>query len=55
MGAGVDFRGMLAWGYLRSEAVGAYGGPGTALPTQALLGGTILSVTQFGRNISEYS
>ena len=37
------------------KAVGAYGGPGTALPTQALLGGTILSVTQFGRNISEYS
>ena len=37
------------------EAVGAYGGPGTALPTQALLGGTILIVIQFGRNISDYS
>ena len=57
MGAEVDFRGMFVMVLPEvREAVGAYGGPGTALPTQALLGGTILIVIQFAdRNISEYS
>ena len=57
MGAEANFCGLLVMMLPEvREAVGAYGGPGTALPTQALLGGTILIVIQFAdRNISEYS
>ena len=56
MGAKVDFRGMLSWRYLRSEKQSGHMEDLAQLcQTQALLGGTILIVIQFGRNISEYS